>query len=128
MLFGIFIEKITIYYENPVYCTVTLLFCFSEYLSRKLRFITKIPSIVQLPYTSPPNHFGPPIWVGSVREYTFFTCLRILKKSENQGRSLPSRGGSSTRSPLIFWVTFPTYPRMLFQQKTFFAIFDLNLR
>ena len=23
-IFGIFIEKITIYYENPVYCTVTL--------------------------------------------------------------------------------------------------------
>ena len=29
-------------------------FLFSKYLVRKLRFITKITSIVQLPYTSPP--------------------------------------------------------------------------
>ena len=31
-----------------------IFFLFSEYLLRKLRFISKITSIVQLPYTSPP--------------------------------------------------------------------------
>ena len=59
-------------------------------------------AIVQLPYTSPPIPFGPPIRVGSVRD-TSFTYLRILfqhkkqkkiivftKNSENQGRSLSS--------------------------------------
>ena len=112
LIFGIFIEKITIYYENPVYYTVTL-----------------HPS---------PIPFGQPIRVGSVRN-TSFANLRILfqhkktivftKNGENQGRSLsspPIWWSSSTRSPLIFWDTFPPYLIMLFQQKTFFAIFDLN--
>ena len=40
------------------------LFWFSEYLLRKLRFITKIPSFVRLPYTSPPSPLGHPLgWV-----------------------------------------------------------------
>ena len=34
------------------------IFWFSEYLLRKLRFITKITSMVQLPCTSPPISFG----------------------------------------------------------------------
>ena len=107
-------------------------FLFSEYLLRKLRFIT---SIVQLPYTSPSIPFGPPIRVVSVSD-TFFTYLRILfqhkkiivftKNGENQGRSLSwpphifffffGGEGSSTRSSLIFWDTFPPYLRILFQQ------------
>ena len=33
---------------------------------------------------------------------------------------------ASNRSPIIFWDTFPPYLKMLFQQKTFFAIFDLK--
>ena len=110
---------------------------FSEYLLRKLRFITEITSIVQLPYTSPLIPYSRPLgWVGSVRN-TSFTYLRILfqhkkqnkiivftKIDENQGRSLSPPpllgcplGVSSTCSPLIFWDTFPTYLRMLFQQK-----------
>ena len=35
-------------------------------------------------------------------------------------------GGSSTHSPLIFWDIFPTYLRMLFQQKKKIANFDQN--
>ena len=122
------------------------LFWFSEYLLRKLRFFKKIPSIVQLPYTSPPIPFGPPIRVSSVRD-TSFTYLRLLsqhknkqkiivftKNGENQGRSLSSfpfgphlgGGGSSTRSPLIFWDAFPPYLRMLFQKKIFFCNFWLK--
>ena len=53
------------------------IFWFSEYWLRKLRFITKITSIVQLPYTSPPYPFGPLIRLCSVRD-TSFTYLRIL--------------------------------------------------
>ena len=34
--------------------------------------------------------------------------------------------GSSTHSPLKFWDIFPTYLRMLFQQKKKNAIFDQN--
>ena len=110
---GIFIEKITIYYENHV---------------------SPIP-------------FEPPIRVGSVRD-TSFTYLRILfQKNKNDSfyqkwwkpGLIPItkpplwpptwEGGIlvGTRSPLIFWDTFPPYLRMLFQQKTIFAIFDLNL-
>ena len=77
------------------------IFLFSEYLLRKLRFIT---TIVQLPYTSPPISFEPPIRVGSVRD-TSFAYLRILfqhkkqkkniifftKVGENQGRTLSSQ-------------------------------------
>ena len=51
LVFGIFIEKITIYYENHFYSAVTL------HLS--------------------PISFGPPIRVGFVRD-TSFTYLRIL--------------------------------------------------
>ena len=51
LIFGIFIEKIIIYY--------------------------KITSVVQFPYTSPPIPFGLPIRVSSVRN-TSFTYLRIL--------------------------------------------------
>ena len=36
-------------------------FLFVKCLVRKLRFITKITSIVQLPYTSQLPYFGPPI-------------------------------------------------------------------
>ena len=40
------------------------IFWFSKYLLRKLRLITKITSIVQLPYTSPPSPLGHPLgWV-----------------------------------------------------------------
>ena len=55
-IFGIFIEKITIYYENHVYSAQ-----------------------MQLPYTSPPIAFGLPIRVASVRD-TSFTYLTILFK------------------------------------------------
>ena len=62
------------------------MFWFSEYLLRKLRFITKITSIVQLPYVHlSPIPFRPPIRVGSVID-TLFTYLRILflhKKTKN---------------------------------------------
>ena len=50
-IFGMFMEKNTIYYENRVYSAV--------------------------PYTSPPIPFGPPIRVSSARD-TSFTYLRIL--------------------------------------------------
>ena len=109
----IFIEKITINYENHVYCPVTL----------HLSFIP----------------FGPPIRVGSVRD-TSFTYLRILfntKKTktnnclylhidENRGSIPiilplwdPHKEGSDIRRPLILWDTFPPYLRMLSQQKIF---------
>ena len=40
------------------------IFWFSQYLWRKLRLITKITSIFQLPYTSPPSPLGRPLgWV-----------------------------------------------------------------
>ena len=39
-------------------------FLFSKYLVRKIRFITKITSIVQLPYTSPPPPPPPPSPLG----------------------------------------------------------------
>ena len=52
LIFGIFIEKITIYYEIHVYSAVTL-------------------------HLPPPIPFGPPIRVGFVRD-TSFTYLRIL--------------------------------------------------
>ena len=51
LIFGIFIEKVTIYYENHVYSAVTL-------------YLSPIP-------------FGPPVRVGSVSD-TSFTYLRIL--------------------------------------------------
>ena len=52
-------------------------FWFLEYLLRKLQVITKITSIVLLPYTSPPIPFELLIRVGSVRDPSF-TYLRIL--------------------------------------------------
>ena len=116
--FGILIEKITIYYENPVYCTVTL------HLS--------------------PSPLGRPLgWVllGTHLSHTwgyFLNTKKIFftKSGENKGWSLlspslwpPIWGAStcSTRSSLIVWDTFPPYLRMPFQQKTFFVIFDFNL-
>ena len=60
---------------------VIFFFWFSEYLLRKLRLITKITSIVQLPYT--PIPFGPPIRVGFVRD-TSLTYLRILFNTKNK--------------------------------------------
>ena len=63
LIFGIFIEKITINYESPVYCTVTL-------------HLSPIP-------------FGPPIRVGSVRDSSF-TYMRILfqhKKTKTKNNS-----------------------------------------
>ena len=54
-----------------------IFFRFSEYLLRKLRLITKIMSIVQLPYTSPPIPFVPLIRVGFVKD-TSSTYLRIF--------------------------------------------------
>ena len=55
------------------------MFCSENFLEhlRKLRFITKITSMVQLPCTSPPIPFGQHIKVGSVRDVSF-TYLRIL--------------------------------------------------
>ena len=55
------------------------MFCSGNFLEhlRKLRFITKITSMVQLPCTSPPIPFGQHIKVGSVRDVSF-TYLRIL--------------------------------------------------
>ena len=101
-------------------------FWFSEHLLRKLRVITKIPSIVQLPYT---YYFS----------YPTVTLLFQHKKNSFYQKwwkpgSIPITPppphplapiwwGSSTRSPLIFWDTFPPYLRMLFQQTFFFLQF-----
>ena len=60
LIFGTFVEKITSYYENSVYCTVTL------HLS--------------------PISFGPPIRVGFVRD-TAFTYLRILFQHKKKNNS-----------------------------------------
>ena len=59
LIFWIFIEKIVIYCENYVYCTV------------------------QLPCTFPPPSLWTPIRVGSVRD-TSFTNLRILFQHKKQ--------------------------------------------
>ena len=59
------------------------IFWFSEYLLRKLRLITKIPSIVQLPYTLPPIPYGPPIWMCFVRD-TSLAYLRIHFQHQKQ--------------------------------------------
>ena len=63
---------------------------FSEYLWRKLRLITKITSIVQLPYTSPfPSPLGSPLgWVllGTHLWHTwgyFFNTKNKKKKNNN---------------------------------------------
>ena len=72
--------------EIKKHFVLEIFFLFSEYLLRKLRFITKITSIVQLPYTSPPPPpipFGLPIRVVSVRD-TSFTYLRILSQHRKQ--------------------------------------------
>ena len=75
------------------------IFLFSEYLLRKLRFITKTTSIVQLPYTSPPVPFGPPIRMVSVRD-TSFTYLRILFQLKKQKIVFIKNGENQVRSPL----------------------------
>ena len=75
------------------------IFLFSEYLLRKLQFITKTTSIVQLPYTSPPIPFGPLIRMVSVRD-TSFTYLRILFQLKKQKIVFIKNGENQVRSPL----------------------------
>ena len=107
VIFEIFFRKITIYYGNYVYSSVTL---------------------------TSPIPIGPHISVGSrTRNYlilwdTSFTYLRILfQKTKNSFYQNWWQLGSikppirellvPSRSPLIFWDTSPTYLRILFQQK-----------
>ena len=96
------------------------LFWFSQYLLRKLWFITKIPSIVQLPYTSPSSPMGRPLrWVllGTYLSHTwgYLKKKKVFYQKWWKPGSVPIIpplwppiwGGASTRSPLIFWDTFP---------------------
>ena len=87
-------------------------FWFSKYLLGKLGFITKIPSIVQLPYTSPPSPLGRPlVWVllgthlSQTWGYFFSTknknkkIIVLTKNGENQGRYLSPPPPSSFGLP-----------------------------
>ena len=104
--------EVTYFLKDPnEICTAYVLvfifeFLFSKYLVRKLRFITKITSIVQLPYTSfpPPIPSVPPIRVGSVRD-TSFIYLRILfqHKKQNKKMLFTEIGEKQTRSPPPLW-------------------------
>ena len=72
------------------------IFWFLEYLLRKLRFITKITSIVQLPFTSPPSPLDRTIRVSSVRD-TSFTYLRILFQHKKQKIIVFTKKGEKQR-------------------------------
>ena len=94
------------------------LFWFSEYLLRKLRFITKIPSIVQLPHTFHISLLSSPFgWVLLETDlphtwgYFYNTkqnkkIIVFTKNGENQGRSLSAHRHKSKFNFKLFCKKF----------------------